>query len=142
MLKKLGLGSSSTVDLSKKKLPAMPDDLITSQKDAESLNLSENEISEIPNIIVKLKKLKKLNVSHNKLKQLPATLGELHRLACVTTLTVLLGSLPLVELSASHNAITSLPANFSCLTDLKILYLYLSLSLLSCRDILMQQKFA
>lgn len=87
MLKKLGLGSSSTVDLSKKKLPAMPDDLITSQKDAESLNLSENEISEIPNIIVKLKKLKKLNVSHNKLKQLPATLGELHRLACVTTLT-------------------------------------------------------
>ena len=77
-------------------------------KDIKKLNLSNNNLTQLPVEIVKLKQLTTLNLSYNKLTQLPVEIGQLTQL---TTLEL------------NSNKLTHLPVEIGQLTLLTTLHL-------------------
>ena len=92
------------LDLSNKDLTKVPE-YIFSMKQLEELNLSNNQLTgAIPSQIGQLKNLKVLNLSHNLMTGLPAELGQLSQLT---------------ELDVSYNSLTGLPNELGNLKNLK-----------------------
>ena len=92
------------LDLSNKDLTKVPD-YVFSMKQLEELNLSNNQLTgAIPSQIGQLKNLKVLNLSHNLMTGLPAELGQLSQLT---------------ELDVSYNELTGLPNELGNLKNLK-----------------------
>jgi Leucine-rich repeat (LRR) protein len=92
------------LDLSNKDLTKVPE-YVFSMKQLEELNLSNNQLTgAIPSQIGQLKNLKVLNLSHNLMTGLPAELGQLSQLT---------------ELDVSYNSLTGLPNELGNLKNLK-----------------------
>jgi internalin A len=91
----------------------------------------EKKLSELPELLWKLKQLKSLTISYTKLTALPDSLGRLTQLTSLnlpnnqlTALPDSLGQLTqLRELNLSDNQLTALPDSLGQLTQLKFLYL-------------------
>jgi len=96
------------------------------------LNLSYNELTELPKEIGKLSQLTYLNLSYNKLTELPKEIGNLTQLTQLYLHNNNLTELPkeicnltqLTSLDLSHNKLTQLPKEICNLTQLTELYLY------------------
>lgn len=91
------------LDLSNKDITELPEE-IGELTEIESLDLSFNHISELPESIVKLTNLKELFLMRNCVKSLPADIGKLQNLK---------------SLDVSYNPIKSLPAQMGDLVNLQ-----------------------
>jgi Leucine-rich repeat (LRR) protein len=78
---------------------------------AEQLDLSDMELTELPESVARLTRLRSLNVSKNQLTTLPKALGQLTQLR---------------SLNVSKNQLTTLPKALGQLTQLQTLRLYLN----------------
>ena len=100
-------------------------------KDIKILNLSNNNLTQLPVEIGHLTQLTTLNLSTNKLTQLPVEIGQLTQLTTLhlsfnnlTNLSVEIGQLTqLTTLNLMHNNLTQLPVEIGQLPQLTILYL-------------------
>ncbi|MDB5186391.1 MAG: leucine-rich repeat-containing protein 40-like [Candidatus Saccharibacteria bacterium] len=97
----------STLDLSNKQLTQLPDSALSDTGIAQ-LNISNNQLTDLPEDISRLQKLEVLNVENNRLSSIPGTIGQLKNL---TTLDL------------SNNRLESLPSELGNLTQLKTLKL-------------------
>ncbi len=103
---KITVGKS--LDLSSQNLNELPK-YVVNQIDLESLDISNNNLSgALPAEIRQLKNLKVLNISHNQFTGLPAEVGQLNNLEV---------------LDLSYNKLTGLPYELGNLTKLKTLIL-------------------
>ncbi len=103
---KISVGQS--LDLSRQNLSELPK-YVVNQVDLQNLDLSYNNLSgALPAEIRQLKNLKVLNISHNKMTGLPAELGQLSQLEL---------------LDLSYNQLTGLPYELGNLSNLKTLIL-------------------
>ncbi len=101
-------------------------------KDIKDLNLSYNQLTELPNEIGNLAQLNCLVLSSNKLTQLPREIGQLTRLTHLylsynqlTQLPKEIGNLTqLTHLYLHNNQLTELPREIGNLTQLTHLYLH------------------
>jgi internalin A len=99
---------------------------------SSQLDLSGQEITELPQSIGRLTQLRSLNLSNNGLTDLPASLGQLTDLQTVglsenqlTALPESLGQLTqLRDLNLADNQLTALPESLGQLTQLRELYLH------------------
>ena len=90
-------------------LQRLPDDIDRlNNTDITSLNLSNNQLTFLPDSIGNLRKLEELHVSGNQLVQLPETIGNLFHLDF---------------LAFDRNQIVSIPERIGDLTHLKILFM-------------------
>lgn len=103
---KLTITSGETIDLSNQNLTETPESIFT-QTEARTLNLSNNKLSgSLPGEIRFLKNLMVLNLSNNDFTGVPAEIGQLSNLA---------------ELDLSNNNLTGLPYELGNLSNLKVL---------------------
>jgi Leucine-rich repeat (LRR) protein len=101
-------------------------------KDIKILNLSNNNITQLPVEIGQLTQLTELNLCNNNLTQLPVEIGHLTQLTRlylqnnnITHLPVEIGQLTqLTTLLLCNNKLTHLPVEIGQLTQLTTLYLY------------------
>ncbi|CAH8874135.1 unnamed protein product [Trichobilharzia szidati] len=100
-------------------------------KFTESLNLSRNQITNLPSRVKEYRLLTSLNLSFNKIFSLPSCICELSSLRTLLISNNFLSSLPsdvcklnyLQEIDLSFNRITDFPASLSSLSSLKVLIL-------------------
>ncbi len=100
-------------------------------KDATILNLSGQDLLEIPKEILQLTNLKTLLLNNNQIKEIPPFLGALQNLEVLDLDSNLIRSLPseigslkkLKRLDISNNEIDQVPASFENLQNLETLYL-------------------
>lgn len=85
------------LDLSKNQLTQLPLE-ITEPNNLVTLNLSHNQLTQLPPEIKKLKNLKTLNLFHNRLTQLPSEIAELENL---------------ITLNVGKNKLTQLPSKIA-----------------------------
>lgn len=98
----------------------------------ESLYLSTNNLTSVPDSIGTLTKLKVLNLYNNKLSAVPASITNLINLTdlniernSITSIPVDIGNLTkLIKFNASRNKITVIPSSLTNLTNLTELILY------------------
>lgn len=98
----------TALDLSKNQLTELPFE-ITKLKNLMILDLSQNQLTEIPPELLELKKLTELNLDHNQLTQLPSEFNELK---------------DLTELNLDHNHLTQLPLELKKLNNFTKLSLH------------------
>jgi Leucine-rich repeat (LRR) protein len=91
------------LNLSENELSTLPETLGAMLKLVE-LRLYNNNIDTLPESIGKLSRLQELHLDHNRIVVLPQSIGELHALK---------------ELRLANNALTSLPASIDGLTNLR-----------------------
>ena len=93
----------------------------------ETMDISQNELTSLPEAVGDLEDLRELDATHNKLWALPAVLAELPSLKKLMLGHNELGELPelgafnlppLVQLNASHNALSAVPASVAGLVEL------------------------
>jgi internalin A len=102
------------------------------EEQREKLDLSEMDLSELPESIGNLTNLKHLNLSRNQLNALPESIGNLTKLTHLYLSRNQLNALPesignlsnLIDLSLSVNQLNTLPESIGNLTKLTHLYLY------------------
>jgi len=90
----------TVLNLSDRQLSKVPE-AVTGQKDLEKLQLYRNNLTELPTSINKLKNLLWLDLDENQLTYLPDSIGDLKKLS---------------ELSVSNNQLSAVP---SCVQQLK-----------------------
>jgi Leucine-rich repeat (LRR) protein len=113
------------VDLSSLNLRALPE-CIGNLYYARSLNLNDNDLSELHGNICNLAQLNILSASFNNLSALPDNFGRLTGLYKVNLASNLLAKLPesfcklynLSNLNLKHNKLSALPVNFGKLSEL------------------------
>jgi internalin A len=121
-------GNILILDLSYLRLPKIPDALRHVQW-AQYIDLTGNNLVELPTWIGDLRDLKVLDISHNDLTALPEEIGGLRKLQILAIRQNKLTELPtslaqllqLVELYVSTNNLKSLPASLQELPELQIL---------------------
>jgi Leucine-rich repeat (LRR) protein len=96
------------LDLSKKKLKALPQDLLKF-KNLQELKISRNGLKELPTWIGDFKNLQVLDASYNDLKELPVEIGKLENLTF---------------LFLNRNVIETLPHEIGTLKNLEVLELW------------------
>jgi len=94
------------VELSNKNLTRIPE-AVWSLTTIQSLILSENKLVQVPSEIGNLHALKVLNLSYNNISELPDAIGELENL---------------VELNLHSNSLTHLPESIGKLSKLELLW--------------------
>ncbi|MDZ7991329.1 MAG: leucine-rich repeat domain-containing protein [Nostoc sp. EfeVER01] len=95
------------LDLSNMELTALPE-AIASLTQLQKLNLSHNQLSELPEAIASLTQLQRLYLDNNQLTELPEVIASLTQLQ---------------KLNLSHNQLSELPEAIASLTQLQRLYL-------------------
>eukprot|EP00029_Vermamoeba_vermiformis_P000290 TRINITY_DN1031_c0_g3_i1.p1 TRINITY_DN1031_c0_g3~~TRINITY_DN1031_c0_g3_i1.p1 ORF type:complete len:214 (+),score=45.57 TRINITY_DN1031_c0_g3_i1:72-713(+) len=101
--------STKRLDLSHQNLDEVPEEVINAHH-LEKLVLSNNQIKEIPNKLIKNNpNLKEIDVSHNLLETLPAAIGELKNLE---------------SCDASCNRLKTLPSTFQSMFTYQKPYVY------------------
>ncbi|KAE8299657.1 Leucine-rich repeat-containing protein 40 [Larimichthys crocea] len=103
-----------------------------------TLDLHNNQLSNLPSALGELQELQQLRLSHNQLKSLPVEVCTLRNLRSLTLQQNLLESLPeelgqlenLTDLDLSNNHLKTVPSSLSCLTCLQ--NLNLSYNKISC----------
>jgi len=106
-------------------------ELIINAKDRQYLDLSDNQLSDLPKEIAELKNLKKLYLNDNQLSDLPKEIAELKSLQTLDLRNNQLSDLPkeiaelksLQELYLSSNQLSDLSKEIAELKNLKKLYL-------------------
>jgi Leucine-rich repeat (LRR) protein len=101
------VSASQSVDLSGQQLTTIPESVLK-QTNITNLNLSNNQLTTLPAGIANLTNLKVLNVENNRLITIPAEIGQLKNLQVA---------------DFSNNRLTSLPSELGNLTQLKSLNL-------------------
>jgi len=98
------------LDLSNNLLALQPDSLnrITTLSQLQSLNLSSNELVELPSELGELTQLQSLYIFRNKITFLPESLGQLTQLE---------------EINLNQNLLTSLPNSFTNLSNIQKIYM-------------------
>jgi internalin A len=122
---------AETLDLSFKRLQALPPEIIQLQGCLKFLDLRNNKLQTLPPEIGQLTSLTALNCIDNSLKQLPSEIGKLSHLKRLHLAYNQIENLPpefgnltrLTELYLSHNRLSSLPAEFGNLAQLERLSL-------------------
>ncbi len=94
-----------TLDLTGQQLTELPESALN-RTDITTLNVSNNQLTSLPAAISKLANLEVLNVENNRLVTLPAELVQLKNLR---------------EIHANNNRMTSLPGELSSMTQLTLL---------------------
>jgi len=102
------------------------------QNHARKLDLSNHELSELPESVFSLNRLEYLDLSENNLSELSPEISQLTKLTRLSLAgnaftklpDELTGLINLELLYLSHNPITQLPADFGRLSSLETLYLY------------------
>merc|ERR1711881_211913 len=92
-----------TLDLSDNKLTAIDEGATKGLSSLRDLNVSYNQLTELPTSIADMTDLKKINVSNNRLETLPPTLGLKGVFSNKRQI--------IEEIDASNNALTELPPN-------------------------------
>ncbi len=103
--KRLNLSNLNLSQLSQEDLNSFFTRLIEIVPDLETLDLSRNQLTVLPESLGNLGNLRKLNVSHNRLAVLPESLGNLGNLR---------------ELKVFRNRLRDLPESLSNLNNLKV----------------------
>jgi len=98
----------TTLDLSRKGLTRLPDDIFDGFSNLKTLYLSDNQLTELPDSIGNLTKLERLSLVMNQLTELPEWIGNLTNL---------------IKLELNINQLTELPDSIGNLTNLERLYL-------------------
>jgi Leucine-rich repeat (LRR) protein len=96
---------SSTLDLTSQQLTELPDSAL-SRTDITTLNVSNNQLTTLPASIAKLTKLEVINVENNRLESLTPEISQLKNLR---------------EIHANNNRMASLPDELGTMNQLKIL---------------------
>jgi hypothetical protein len=116
------------LDLDDVGIETIPDDIgDLNESHVSEINLSNNEITSLPDSIGKLKKIDQLYLSHNELVVLPETIGDLTALKylyidrnSLTSLPESIGKLGNLEkLIADRNQFTSIPESIGNLENLE-----------------------
>ncbi|MEO7840152.1 MAG: COR domain-containing protein [Anaerolineales bacterium] len=98
----------TSLDLSYNELIDLPE-FLTKLKNLKTLDLNFNKLASLPEAITKLQNLKTLDLSHNQLASLPESIGKLQNLK---------------KLRLDDNQLTNLPESISELENLTLLNLY------------------
>lgn len=116
------------LDLDDQGIETIPDDIgDLNETHISEINLSNNEITSLPDSIGKLKKVDQLYLSHNELVALPETIGDLRALKYLYIDRNSIASLPesigklgnLEKLLADRNQLTSIPDSIGNLQNLE-----------------------
>ncbi|OWM90531.1 hypothetical protein CDL15_Pgr014834 [Punica granatum] len=107
------------VTLSGRRLRFLPDELMGRIRGVVVLNLSGNQLEDIPDSVAVLDKLEELNISSNLLSSLPDSVGSLDKMKVLNASGNKLSTLPdtisccrsLVELDVSFNNLAYLPTD-------------------------------
>jgi len=97
--------SGTTLDLSGQQLSELPDSVLN-RNDIVILNLSNNQLTGLPAGIGKLVNLEILNIENNRLESLPGEISQLKNLR---------------EIRANNNRLATLPPELSTMTHLRLL---------------------
>lgn len=122
---------SHELDLSGLQLPIFPTPILQLAEHIHTLNLSDNQLKELPPEIENLTELECLVLRNNQLTELPVEIGNLSKLQSLSATHNLLRSLPkeirnlqeLKLLILFHNALQSIPEEICCLKNLESLHL-------------------
>ncbi|KXX82287.1 Leucine-rich repeat-containing protein sog2 [Madurella mycetomatis] len=129
---KTGLGYGLTIDLSRKRIQKLPEEIVEIIKDElERLALSHNSLQTFPARISECTSLRYINVRQNKFKEFPLTLCDLKSLEILDLSRNMLQVLPpeivklssLKVLSVTKNQITHLPLYLADMPSLSIIKL-------------------
>ncbi|MEH2379750.1 MAG: COR domain-containing protein [Nostoc sp.] len=103
------------IDLSEMELTEVPD-AIASLSQLQSLDLGENQLTEIPDAIASLSQLQRLNLSSNQLREIPDAIASLTQLQSLNLSSNQLAEIP--DAIASLTQLQSLNLSFNKLTVL------------------------
>jgi internalin A len=113
----LDFSSFRSLDLSDLDLTALPE-LVRTIPEVQSLNLSGNKIEILPRWIGELTRLEEINLASNKISELPSEIGGLRRLKILwlqenqlKSLPMELTNLPLADLKLANNPQIRIPAS-------------------------------
>jgi leucine-rich repeat protein SHOC2 len=126
------LAQKKVVNLSRRGLTEIPEELYLNASNIKVLKLYGNRFDSLPSDIVEFKNLEKLYVGKNDLRYLPASIGELKKLKILSLTANKLDSLPeeiggmesLEQLWLGQNQLKALPPSIGQLKNLKNLYVH------------------